>query len=374
MRRLILPLTAAVMLLTGCADASQPDTGNMQITGHMPFEYATQFSVDYCADGCAVIHIATEDYLFVPEGCSAPAQNNLPVISQPHGDIYVASSSAMDLFDAIGSLDAVTMTSTDADGWTLPDVRDAMQRGDLVFIGKYSAPDYEALTESDCPLAIENTMISHSPAVKEQIESLGIPVIIERSSYEQHPLGRMEWMKLYGLLLGKTEAASECFTEKTAGFHTLEIPDIPDSERKTVAFFSITGNGAVNIRKPGDYISQMISLAGGRYIFTADDLSVEENALSTMNIQMETFYASAKDADILIYNSTIEGQLDSIAQLKEKSPVFADFRAVQNDSVWCTEQNLFQQTTGAADMITNLNIIFTGQGNPENLTYLHRIH
>ncbi|MBQ9907761.1 MAG: ABC transporter substrate-binding protein [Oscillospiraceae bacterium] len=374
MRRLILPLTAAVMLLTGCADASQPDTGNMQITGHMPLEYATQFSVDYCADGCAVIHIASEDYLFVPEGCSAPAQNNLPVISQPHGDIYVASSSAMDLFDAIGSLDAVTMTSTDADGWTLPDVRDAMQRGDLVFIGKYSAPDYEALTESDCPLAIENTMISHSPAVKEQIESLGIPVIIERSSYEQHPLGRMEWMKLYGLLLGRTEAASECFTEKTAGFHTLEIPDIPDSERKAVAFFSITGNGAVNIRKPGDYISQMISLAGGRYIFTADDLSVDENALSTMNIQMETFYASAKDADILIYNSTIEGQLDSIAQLKEKSPVFADFRAVQNDSVWCTEQNLFQQTTGAADMITDLNSIFTGQGNPEKLTYLHRIH
>jgi iron complex transport system substrate-binding protein len=93
-----------------------------------------------------------------------------------------------------------------------------------------------------------------------------------------------------------------------------------------------------------------------------------------MNIQMETFYATAKDADILIYNSTIEGQLDSIAQLKEKSPVFADFRAVQQDSVWCTEQNLFQQTTGAADMITDLNRIFTGQGDSEKLTYLHRIH
>ena len=62
-----------------------------------------------------------------------------------------------------------------------------------------------------------------------------------------------------------------------------------------------------------------------------------------------------------------------VEEMKEKSPVFADFRAVQNDSVWCTEQNLFQQTTGAADMITDLNSIFTGQGNPENLTYLHRI-
>lgn len=262
-----------------------------------------------------MIHIAADDYLFVPDGCTAPEGNSLPVIHQPHGDIYVAASSAMDLFDAIGSLDAVTLTSTDTGGWTLPAVQDAMACGDLIFIGKYSAPDYEALTESGCPLAIENTMISHSPAVREQIEALGIPVIVERSSYEQHPLGRMEWMKLYGLLLGKAEEAAECFAEKTAGFRALTLPDIPEAERKTVAFFSISANGTVNIRKPGDYISQMIGLAGGRYIFTADDLHIDENALSSMNIQMETFYAAAKDADILIYNSTIEGQLDSIAQL-----------------------------------------------------------
>ena len=373
MKRLI-AVPAVFILLTGCA-APEQSAADLQITGQMPLEYAAQFSVDTCADGCSVIRIAADSYLFVPDGCTEPAENTLPVIHQPQGDIYLASSAAMDLFDAIGSLDAVTMTSTNIGSWTLPNVQAAMQRGDLVFIGKYSAPDYEALTESGCPLAIENTMISHSPAVKEQIESLGIPVIVERSSYEQHPLGRMEWIKLYGLLLGKADEAAAYFEEKTAGFHALELSDIPESERKTAAFFSITANGAVNIRKPGDYVSQMIGLAGGRYIFTADDLNIDENALSTMNIQTETFYSAAKDADILIYNATIEGQLDSIAQLKEKSPVFADFRAVQNDAVWCTEQNFYQQTTGAADMITDLNLIFSGQAeDTEQLTYLHRIH
>lgn len=364
-----------LFLLTGCAGDPAQKPSDYEITGQLKLDYATQFSVDYCADGCAVIHIASDDYLFVPDGQSAPAQNTLPVIHQTDGNIYLASSSAMDLFDAIGSLDAVTMTSTDRSGWTLPSVQNAMQRGDLTFIGKYSAPDYEALTESDCALAIENTMISHSPAVREQIESLGIPVIVERSSYEQHPLGRMEWMKLYGLILGREAEAEACFQEKTAGFHALKLPDIPESDRKTAAFFSVNANGHVNIRKPGDYISQMIGLAGGRYIFNADSLHIDENALSTMNIQMEVFYADAKDADILIYNSTIEGQLDSVSQLVEKSPVFKDFRAVQNDEVWCTEQNLFQQTTGAADMITDLYRIFTGDAdNVEQLTYLHRIH
>lgn len=47
-------------------------------------------------------------------------------------------------------------------------------------------------------------------------------------------------------------------------------------------------------------------------------LPEEENALSTMNMQMEDFYAAAKDADILIYNGTIEGELGSIEELTSK--------------------------------------------------------
>ena len=374
-------LPVMIIMLSACTsenDAGQ-STGRNEavpgVTGHMELEYADQFSVDYLENGCSLITIDSDQFLFVPEKCPVPEGSTIPVIREQSGDIYLASSSAIDLFDAIGSLDAVSMTSTDTESWMLPDVKEAMNAGRLTFIGKYNAPDYEALTESGCTLAIENTMITHSPAVKEQIESLGIPVIVERSSYEQHPLGRMEWMKLYGLILGKEDEAERCFEEKTAGFHSLDLPDVPENERLTAAFFSVTANGYVNVRKSGDYISKMIDLAGGRYIFTGEDLGVEDNALSTMNIQMENFYECAKDADILIYNSTIEGKLESIPQLIEKSPVFADFRAVKNDNVWCTEQNLFQQTTGAADMITDLNSIFTGNaGEKEQLTYLHRIH
>lgn len=54
-------------------------------------------------------------------------------------------------------------------------------------------PDYELILENDCDLAIESTMIYHSPEVKEQLESFEIPVLVERSSYEEHPLGRLEW-------------------------------------------------------------------------------------------------------------------------------------------------------------------------------------
>jgi len=142
-----------------------------------------------------------------------------------------------------------------------------------------------------------------------------------------------------------------------------------------VAFFYLSTNGAVNVRKPGDYISKMIELAGGKYIFSASDLHVEENALSTMNIQMETFYALAKDADYLIYNSTVDGELDTMEQLLQKNALLHDFKAVRNGDVWCTEKNMFQQTTGTADMIADLHKIVTGEADTETqLTFLHRLN
>ena len=360
-------IAAAVGLLfiTGCGRDNK--AANLDIVGSMELKYAEQFRVDYRDDGCSVVTIGDDRFIVVPEGTAVPENTDgMTVIQQPLTNIYVAASSAMDLFDAAGGLDAVTMTSTSAESWSLPAIRSAVSLGKTEYIGKYSSPDYETLISKKCSLAVESTMIYHTPEVKEQLEALGIPVIVERSSYETHPLGRMEWIKLYGLLTGDAEASERMFDEKTKAFEELSVPEIPDNERKTVAFFYVTSNGYVNIRKPADYVAKMIELAGGRYIFTADDLNIDDNALSTMNIQTETFYDIARDADILIYNSTIE-------QLIGKCGVLADFKAVRSGDVWCTGQNMFQQTTGAADMICDLNAIFTDTADTSELAFLHKL-
>ena len=91
----------------------------------------------------------------------------------------------------------------------MEEARQAMQESRIAYAGKYSAPDYERILAAGCTLAIENTMVLHDPEVKEQLEKFGVPVLVERSSYESGPLARMEWLKLYGILLNKTEMAEE---------------------------------------------------------------------------------------------------------------------------------------------------------------------
>ena len=128
------------------------------------------------------------------------------------------------------------------------------------------------------------------------------------------------------------------------------------------------------MRKPGDYVTKMIELAGGEYAFSAEDLNVDENALSTMNMDLESFYVLAQDADYLVYNSTIEGELADIAELIEKFPHLADFPAVKEGRVWCTNKNMFQRVTAAGEMIAEFRQILSGEADSlDALTYFYRL-
>ena len=336
--------------------------------------YADQFFIETREDGCSLITIRDEGkFLVVPENQPIPRglSEDVTVLQRPLDHIYLAATSAMDLFAGLDGVGNITLSGTDVSGWYIDEAKKAMEQGKMKYAGKYSAPDYELILSDGCNLAIESTMIHHTPEVKEQLERLEIPVLVERSSYESHPLGRLEWVKLYGVLLGKEAEAEAIFEEQESRLR--QIGSATEGEREdapTVAFFYITSTGAANVRKPGDYVAKMIEMAGGVYV--PGSSSEHENALSTMNMQMEAFYAAACDADYLIYNSTIDGELSSLKELFQKSPLLADFKAVREGHVWCTGRSMFQETMGVGDMILDIHRMLTEEDpDPDDFTYLY---
>ncbi|MDO4343638.1 MAG: ABC transporter substrate-binding protein [Eubacteriales bacterium] len=346
------------------------DWEQMTVERSMELLYADQFAVDYYTGEYALITIEDSGrFLVVPEGKEVPANldEDVTVLQQPIENIYLVATSAMDLFCALDGQTQIRLSGTQASDWYVEKAREAMEAGDMIYAGKYSAPDYELIVSENCKLAVESTMIYHSPEVKEKLEEFGIPVLVERSSYESHPLGRTEWLKLYGVLLGKEELAEKLFAEQAEG---LDEVMAQENTGKTVAFFYISSNGYVNVRKSGDYVSKMIELAGGKYIF--DDLGDSESSLSTMNMQMEEFYARAKDADYIIYNSTIDGEIHTLQELFQKSPLLKDFKAVKEGNVYCTQKNLFQETMGLGTMIADMHTMLTGDKTQE-FTYMYPI-
>ncbi len=334
----------------------------------MELRYAEGFTVEYDAAGRALATVDGARFLVIPEGVEPLTLPDAVTLTLPLGAIYLADSSAMDLFARLGALDAVRLTSTKENDWTMADVRRAMADGSVLYAGKYSAPDYELLLSEKTALAIENTMIYHSPETKEQLEALGIPVLVSRASYESHPLGRMEWIRLYGLLAGRSAEAEAFFDAQSA---LAEAAAAEESTGKTAVFFYLSTSGGVNVRRTTDYIAKMIELAGGRYALSGDGA---DDARSTETMQPEAFYAMAKDADVLFYNATVDGGIETVEQLLLKAEWLGDFKAVQSGDVWCTEQNVFQQTSAFAEMIGEFHRIFSGAAETgEPLRYFRKL-
>ena len=168
--------------------------------------------------------------------------------------------------------------------------------------------------------------------------------------------------------MNREAEAQAAFQEQNA---YLEALTGVENTGKTVAFFHISSSGYVVARKSGDYVSNMIALAGGNYVF--EDLG-NDNALSTVNLEMETFFATAKDADIVIYNSAIVGEVASLDDLVEQNPLLAQFKAVQNGDVWCTGQNMYQQTMDLGRMVHSFHRIFSDDARElEEVPYLKRL-
>ena len=230
-----------------------------------------------------------------------------------------------------------------------------MREGKLVYAGKYNTPDYELILAQGCELAIESTMIYHTPDVKEMLEELGVPVLVDRSSYESNPLGRTEWIKLYGVLTGKEEAANAFFEKQKESVAELENYS---STGKVAAFVYLTTDGKVVVRSSTDYVPSMIKMAGGVYAF---DGVVDEDGKTSVSMTMESFYEKARDADYIIYNASIDSSVKTIEDLSQKGEVLKEFKAVKNGACYTTGSSMYQRTDVIANMILDFHKVFTGQ-------------
>ena len=383
MKKLFLLLLCFALMLSACGAPAAPQQteaatqkaaqekafDSLLFETVMPLSYATGFTVSYSQEGYKLLTLG-EDQTYLVVGEDLPVPTGVPedvtVLQQPLDKIYLVATAAMDHFVKLNALDTIILSSQKKDSWYLPEARQAMEEGKITYAGKYSAPDYETILASGCDLVIENAMIYHAPEVLEKLRGLGLPVLVELSSYESHPLGRMEWIKLFGALVNKEAEAAAYFDNMMASL-TPVLNQEPTG--KTVSFFYITTSGGINVRRSSDYVSSAIRLAGCENIVFGEDQA--DLGTSTMTVQMEAFYEGARDADILIYNSIVEGELDSLDALLAKMPTLKDFKAVKEGNVWCLSKNFYQETMSLGEFILDVNTAATGSGG--QMRYLKRL-
>ncbi|MCH5196808.1 MAG: ABC transporter substrate-binding protein [Oscillospiraceae bacterium] len=391
-KRLLAGLLAAAVLLAGCNDNkentsdnsstvsdsqgsggenSSPENesydGKLVFDHAMELKYAKNFSVDYYKGGYKLVKIVDgTELLIVPENMRVPAEisEKTIVLQQPITNILVSSTPTISLISDIGALDSVTLTTSDVDSWYIENVKDAFKSGKMAYVGDYAAPDYELISSTGTKFSIFSTMLLDEVAA--QFKELGVDVMAEYSHKEDHPLARVEWIKLYGAMFNSEKIAEEKFEAQEA-----YINEIAKKENtgKTVAVFYITSSGKLYARNAGDYMSKMVELAGGKYILS--DLKPEDSG--TTNMEFEAFFDSAKDADYIIYVWSMGGKPSTLSDFLARGEILADMKAVKNGNVWCTTPDFFQISNTLGSMVNDINLMLNADESVDKLTYLTKL-
>ena len=324
--------------------------------------YAQQFTLDTYEGRYQLACLASgERYLIVPAGATAPdgLATDVVALQQPLDNVYLVSTGMICLLDELDALGAVTLVSVTPE--TSPNERltQLIEAGAVAYGGRYRDPDFELVTATGCTLAIENTQIHRYPDIKRKLEELGVAVLTEQSSTEDTVLGRLEWIRLIGALFDRADKAAAFFDDAVRRVQEAESHEPSDA---SVVFFYLDDDGAAVVRRAGDYFQQMIELAGGTCITFDRDPEADASSTTYITVEMESFYAAAKDADVVIYNATVDESVASIADLVARNDLLADFKAVQSGAVYTCDSNLYQQMTATPAIIEELEAVLAGDG------------
>lgn len=368
----LIAVVALAALLAGCGRqaADSSDTkGKLTLDHSMKLEYATGFNVDFYKGGYVIFKdSAGKEFLIVPEGKKvpeglAPAVN---VLKAPIKTMYVDSSAMVSLLSSFdGGLDSVRYVTKPAKEWYIDNVKDCMSKGKIEYAGKYSSPDFEKLTAGKTQIAVCTTMVSSHPEMLKKFDDLKIPYFVETSSKEDHPLGRVEWVKLMGVITGKEQAASAAYADQKSKMDAIGAK--PKTGKTVAMFFFSTGKDAIYVRNSNDYMVKMIDLAGGSYV--PDKLKPGQTGTTQMTF--EDFFAGIRDADCIFYLNYARNftKLDDFAGYND---LMKDFRAVKNGKVWYTHDSFSQSMHAIGDIIKDMNTVLAADGNVDT-KYLIRM-
>lgn len=218
-----------------------------------------------------------------------PLPEDLPdgtVVRVPIERAVVYSSVHAGVMKELGSFSAVRGVC-DAQYYTMPEVQSGIADGSIADCGNSLSPTIERL------VALKPDAIILSPfqnAGYGVLTNLGVP-IIECADYMEHtPLGRAEWIKLFGELLGCREKADSIFQATAREYSALTALTATVEKRPKVISEMIT-SGVWFVPGGDSYMAHLFTDAGAFYPWS------DNNNSGSLSLDFSQVLARAQDAD-----------------------------------------------------------------------------
>lgn len=266
----------------------------------VPLDFATGFKL-YQGEGFWEIEVnkgyagssETYRYLVLDSGVQVNSANYDAVIQLPITQVVLTSTTQVPHLDALGQTDLLV-------GFPQLDLissRAARQRiaaGKVKDLGSGPSANPELVLDLQ-PDWIMISTLGEDLRYLEVFKQAGLPALINGEYVEQNPLGRAEWIKFTGVLLGNYEEASAQFEQIKKDYHEAAklASSIPDKNKARV-LSGVMYQDIWYAPSADSWAAQLLSQAGANYAF-------EENAGSgSLQLNYEYVLDQASSAPIWI--------------------------------------------------------------------------
>ena len=319
-------LFPAILLLSSCFRSGH-GTGKLLDTQDSVITAAKLLSMQRTAD-YTLVTIADpwrggvlHRYVLVPRDADLP--DNLPegtVVRTPICRALVYSSVHTSLFSELGSLDAVKGV-VDSQYFIDSTLVAGIKAGSIADCGNSMNPTVEKVIDMQ-PDAI--LLSPYQDASYGQITKLDIPIIECADYLEFDPLGRAEWMKFYGELVGRRVEADSIYNARVTAYNDVKQKASGAKTRPTVVTEMVI-SGVWNVPGGQSYMARILNDAGGRYLW-ADDKNTGSLALDFNQV-----LAVAHDADYWFIKWT---NINSLKDLQGAFDLNKEMAAFKNKRVY----------------------------------------
>ncbi len=171
------------------------------------------------------------------------------------------------------------------------EVLSQLNSGDVVRVGGGPELDMERIVALQPDLVFVSALGPDEAALR-RLSSASIPVIVLSDWREQSPLGRAEWLKLFGAVFNRSAAAAELFAERAERYEQLQSLTtlLPDKDRPRI-MANGPWQGSWPVPAADSYIARLFADAGGRYLW--DDIP----GAGSHFLDLESILARAADAE-----------------------------------------------------------------------------
>lgn len=327
----IVLFSIVINLITAC---SKPNNQEVESFENLDLAYAKGFNLQQ-GDGFYIVQITQGwtggdrvfNYLVLEEGGDQPAGEFDAVIQLPVENIIVTSTTHIPHLDMLG-VEEKLMGFPQVDLISSSKMWEQINAGKVQDLGAGPSANTEMLIDLN-PDWIMFSTLGEDLRYLDVLKQANVPAVINGEYVEQHPLGRAEWIKFTGVLVGQYEKAVEIFKEIEQSYLDAEklAQAIPQEDRPTV----LSGVMYQDIwYAPGaeSWGAIILENAGGNYIFA------DQKGAGSVQLNYEYVLDHAMESEYWIGSA----DFSSVEAMGLAEPKYKAFEAWKNGNVFSYTQ------------------------------------